>query len=99
MDSKIKRKWIAALCSRKYAQTDSCLKDNNNSFCCLGVLCDIIDQKGWGSKFDGESLYPPHEVLSIAKLSMPSAKRLAKLNDSGYTFKQIAANIKKTLRG
>lgn len=35
-------KWVAALRSGEYKQGFGELKANNNSFCCLGVLCDIV---------------------------------------------------------
>ena len=41
MNPTIKKKWINALRSGKYKQTTENLKVGN-SFCCLGVLCDIV---------------------------------------------------------
>ena len=38
----VKRKWLAALRSGKYKQGDSLMYNkNDNSYCCLGVLCEI----------------------------------------------------------
>ena len=37
------KKWIKALRSGKYKQTkDTLCNDKRNSFCCLGVLCDVL---------------------------------------------------------
>ncbi len=40
MDKIIKAKWVAALRSGVYVQGRNALR-KGNSFCCLGVLCDI----------------------------------------------------------
>lgn len=40
MRTEIKQKWVDALLSGDYAQTNDCLH-NADGFCCLGVLCDI----------------------------------------------------------
>ena len=42
--------WIAALRSGDYTQTGSHLRDETG-FCCLGVLCDIINPDGWTYTF------------------------------------------------
>lgn len=44
MKADIKAKWVAALRSGQYEQTDSALR-NDDSYCCLGVLCDIYSQE------------------------------------------------------
>jgi hypothetical protein len=57
MNSQIKQQWIAALTSGEYQQTQGKLK-NDNSFCCLGVLCDLYSKKTgipWQQK-DGEPI-------------------------------------------
>ena len=41
MKTEIKEKWLTALRSGNYKQTKGTLR-KNNSFCCLGVLCDIV---------------------------------------------------------
>ncbi|MFO0452755.1 MAG: hypothetical protein ACK52I_29555, partial [Pseudomonadota bacterium] len=47
MKKEIAKLWVAALRSGKYKQGRHALhsiKDNNETFCCLGVLCDIYQQ-------------------------------------------------------
>lgn len=44
MDRKIALKWARALESGKYKQGQSQLRDENNNFCCLGVLCNLHAQ-------------------------------------------------------
>lgn len=41
MNTDIKKDWIAALRSGDYEQGVTCLRDRDNRFCCLGVLCDL----------------------------------------------------------
>ena len=44
MKADIKTKWIAALRSGQYEQTDMRLR-NNEGYCCLGVLCDLYSRE------------------------------------------------------
>ena len=41
MDKKIAKKWVAALRSGDYKQAKGQLRTSDNSFCCLGVLCNL----------------------------------------------------------
>lgn len=55
MNSEVKAKWIAALCSGKYSQTREVLRDCQG-YCCLGVLTDLyLQEKGeeWGEDVIG----------------------------------------------
>lgn len=48
MDKKLKDKWVKALRSGNYKQGKNKLRSlEDNCFCCLGVLCDVIDPEGW----------------------------------------------------
>lgn len=47
MEQEIKENWIAALRNGKYQQGQGVLRSSANTFCCLGVLCDIIEPL-WG---------------------------------------------------
>src|SRR5271165_690928 len=51
MNKSIKKKWLKALRSGDYKQGRDVLRkvgrDGEDRWCCLGVLCDIIDKKGW----------------------------------------------------
>ena len=44
MKLEIKQKWVAALRSGEYEQTEGVLR-NGNGYCCLGVLCDIYSKE------------------------------------------------------
>ena len=46
MNPEIKAKWVAALRSGEYKQAKGQLRIGN-SFCCLGVLCNLHAQAHW----------------------------------------------------
>lgn len=46
MDAKVKTKWVDALRSGEYKQASGVLRDDNDAFCCLGVLCDVAVKEG-----------------------------------------------------
>lgn len=50
MKEDIKNKWVAALRSGEYNQTDGVLK-NANGHCCLGVLCEIYIKENNNASF------------------------------------------------
>lgn len=104
MNPDIKAKWIPALRSGDYPQTQFGLRDSTG-FCCFGVLCDIVDPNGWevssktGTKrysHNLESAYPSREVFHKAGLPSGYAK-LANMNDSGSSFSDIADYIEEYL--
>lgn len=60
LDPKFKKKWVAALRSGKYKQTQGALRKafgpgESGGYCCLGVACDLINPKGWGNQDYGAS--------------------------------------------
>jgi hypothetical protein len=67
MNPDVKAKWVAALRSGEYKQGPEWLQGESGCFCCLGVLCDILDPEGWhGTKHRGEDELPRDEVLTAA---------------------------------
>lgn len=46
MNKEIKTLWVKALRSGKYKQGRGALRNTNNEFCCLGVLCDVARKEG-----------------------------------------------------
>lgn len=107
MKKSVMQKWVKALRSGKYKQGKHQLRDSDNNYCCLGVLCEIS-----GKKYDGEDLFEPHEVASFAgfkdlgthylkkgyKTRQGKAHSLVELNDWGLSFKQIANIIEKNYK-
>ena len=104
MDPVIKAKWIAALRSDNYQQGSGTLRTNDNKFCCLGVLCDIVDPAGWDDNdavhfysysysYEGDwnGLVPPANLTAKLGLLDGEVDTLTELNDSArLTFSEIA---------
>ena len=59
-------KWVAALRSGNYKQTQGRLK-KEDAFCCLGVLCDIVKDKVKGKwvKTEEASYYAGADIFAI----------------------------------
>lgn len=47
MNEEVKRQWVDALRSKRYEQGTRVLRSKSNTFCCLGVLCDISGIGEW----------------------------------------------------
>lgn len=69
MDPKVKAKWVAALRSGDYKQGQLALRHGDDKFCCLGVLCDVVDPNGWVESglgnylhADGQGSYLPPSI-------------------------------------
>lgn len=101
MDKAIKRKWVKALRSGRYKQTQTMLKDDGG-YCCLGVLCTVVGAK-WKQDpsddymhaiLDGKLINEPgSEVLRpvfLRKIGLTKTKQevLTNLND-GNELKDI----------
>lgn len=105
MKQSVMKKWVKALRSGKYKQTDSALKDGAGH-CCLGVLSSISPHKNNftrmkppSSEYDKNAALPcliqkwagmKNEVGQI-----DSDTCLASMNDNGASFEQIADFIEK----
>ena len=77
MKADIKSRWVAALRSGQYEQTEGVLR-NSYGFCCLGVLCDLYSQETgeewWGMGYGRFSMHSadnllPYEVEQWAGLT------------------------------
>jgi len=111
MNPRIKKLWVKALKSRKYKKGIGQLRDKNDNFCALGVLCNLhaiehpefaagqTDKTSYGQM--GGSL--PGIVKEWAGLGssdphIPKVNRhVSELNDSGTSFIRIANLIEKHL--
>ena len=105
MNPAVKAKWIAALRSGEYEQTTGRLR-NGDSFCCLGVLCNVHAAKHplIAARQDDPGVYmgctvmPPDTVRDWAGIrDHLYLMRLAERNDSGATFAQISDVIERDL--
>jgi hypothetical protein len=110
MNPQIKQKWVSALRSGDYQQTQEHLHDKNG-FCCLGVLCDLYGKEHnveWNLAnmpgyyaFQGRETVLPLSVIEWAGVigidPLIGKVSLAELNDKGSTFEQIADLIEEHL--
>jgi len=112
MNSQIKQKWVSALRSGEYQQ-GQCYLRTNSGFCCLGVLCDLyakennvewnLANNGHNYEFQEFESYLPSSVRKWADLEYcnppvnDEESTLARLNDNGTTFNEIADVIEKQL--
>jgi hypothetical protein len=112
MVPEIKAQWLEALRGGNYQQGKKVLRhgiDGEDRFCCLGVLCDIIEPELW-SKSDpalgsndryvlhrGAQGLPAMTIRTAASLDVDACMALARLNDSGKTFAEIADVIERDL--
>jgi hypothetical protein len=98
----IKRKWVAALRSGEYKQTARMLFRSfpEPSHCCLGVLRHCVTGRNSGTA--GQVGGVGNGLLSIPFLSRvglteTQQTQLARFNDNGSSFDQIANYIEKNL--
>jgi hypothetical protein len=111
MNPEVKARWVAALRSGKYAQGAGALR-KGDCFCCLGVLCDVLDPDGWENDFHqnvkGMPSLKVYEEAGFAEVipgfrSPPQvaiegdASDLDVHNDNGRTFAEIADAIEEQL--
>lgn len=108
MNPELKAKWVEALRSGKYTQTDAFLR-RGDEYCCLGVLCDISGKAQWGSISDYVNIFVPGGGLSDTSgtllesftdsIGLPRSvhDELYTMNDEGKTFPEIADYIEANL--
>lgn len=112
MNPEVKKLWVEALLSGEYKQGFRRLRNANNEFCCLGVLCNLHAQLH--PKLAGKQLNPntyfgndkflPQVVQDWAGVTYngkiwekPIRFSLAGLNDDGGSFETAAYYIEKYL--
>lgn len=99
MEAELKKKWIDAL--NNYSQCIGQLRDCDNNYCCLGVLCDISNYGEWEDKGNGDYRYResqygncnderlPLGMVDSIGLDLDDEEVLINMNDSGCSFKEI----------
>jgi hypothetical protein len=103
LEPAVKELWIAALLDPSRSQTKRYLR-TKEGFCCLGILCDIMDSKGWSSDGDRGFIFEgagrflvPDELRERIYLDYAAQNFLSNANDNGWTFKEIAEWIGENL--
>lgn len=104
MNKEIKAKWLEALRSGKYEQGICILRSSDDEYCCLGVLCDVVDSEGWslsGNKYkfhEYSTALLPTAVSRQTEISGDSQTILTEMNDSdNKSFAEIADWIEENL--
>ena len=110
MDKKIKTLWLTALRSGEYKQGEGQLRCCGNTYCCLGVLCDVSehdkdDGDGWAQvkgsddwAFGSSDATLSKAHLDAVGLSSGEEAQLVEMNDEhGQTFEEIADWIEENL--
>lgn len=97
MNAELKKKWCDALRSGKYEQgrLNLCM---NEQYCCLGVLCHVIDPKimeEYSTSGNCGRIYDT--LLPSVGVDDYSKSRLISLNDGGTSFNKIASWIENNL--
>lgn len=57
MNIEWKKKWVKALRSGEYKQGRTKLRSLDDKFCCLGVLCNLVDPLGWIKSSPYDDIY------------------------------------------
>lgn len=97
------RHWIKALRSDEYKQHRGALRGlRGDSFCCLGVLCDLAAKDGgpqWEDSFFMNYVAAlPSPFRNFLGMSVSEERWLIRLNDKeGAGFPAIADHIEKDL--
>ena len=110
-----RQEWVTALRSGSYEQGTGSLKQENkqgDTFCCLGVACDISGLYDWnGIWYDGKEGELPESVMQYYGMNRADGcyakpekgkvitDSLAFRNDHGYTFYNIAYMIENAPAG
>lgn len=106
LNKTFKKKWLAALRSGKYKQTNGTLKkslpNKKVGYCCIGVACKIlnVDFKKLHRVTTSCPLLKKNDQRILEEknvgLTVDECRHLSSMNDFGESFAQIADYIEKT---
>lgn len=106
MTKELKDQWLTALRSGEYKQGKGTLKQQQSpgtsdcTYCCLGVLCDIVGPENWSPTYSGKYKYTypslnsifndsygtlPKSLSNKLEVSTATMEKLIKMNDAGLT--------------
>lgn len=94
MSKELRKKWIDALRSGDYEQGKGYLRQHDY-FCCLGVLCDLVDKNGWD--LDHQSGIYSFDVMRYR--FPPGRLSQIKINkiDADFEFKSLPNDLKEKI--
>ena len=91
MNPEIKAKWIEALRSGKYEQGQGKL-NKNGKFCCLGVLCEVMNYGKLPSTYSGANSYKKENDTYESENHLTEGMRLELGIDSSQEHTLILMN-------
>ena len=106
MTRKEMKAWVAALRSGKYKQGTGRLRGKDDTYCCLGVKCDVEDNTKWVASeelnvylWNGRTAYLPSDQNEAMVRHSINGDYLVKMNDDmKKTFPEIADYIEANYR-
>ncbi len=94
-------KWVAALRSGEYTQARGTLRTEDDKFCCLGVLCNLVNPKSWLKVGGGYVYQNVEQIMPLSTATEGSVGvigRLIDMNDiDKLSFDEIADWIETNL--
>jgi len=103
MEKELKAKWIEKLRSSEYKQGRMFLRTCENSYCCLGVLCDILYPDRWikerGNYMIANNITCLPGSIGVKQDLIRWENDLIDMNDSGISFNEIADFIEREVPG
>lgn len=94
-------RWITALESGKYEQNHGTMR-RADSYCCLGVLCDVVDPGAWSKCIglsriwgdDGDWLTVPKSTWAKLPARLRQSDLITLNDEKRASFKEIAAYLR-----
>lgn len=104
MHKELKTKWLNALRSGNYKQTTGVLIRDGISFCCIGVLCDVVEHVEVFDDYVFSGITNTELEIDLDRgtlfaigLTREEAERLMCMNDEGSSFQDIADYIEENI--
>lgn len=99
------RLWVNNLRAGLYRQATGRLRSNENEFCCLGVLCDLVEPGNWDRATGNRHVWshrssnsmPSRNVADYIGLDNDLFRTLSNKNDNGESFNEIADYIEERI--
>lgn len=105
MNRALRDRWVAALRSGQYPQSKGSLR-THTGYCCLGVLCDVVDPKAWRliphtevftHSGEGAAAYLSLDITERTHVWEDAQVELVTMNDNNWPFRAIAQWIERNL--
>lgn len=105
MNTDLKNKWIQAMESGEYQFGSGELRDDDNCFCALGVLCNIIDPGKWFMSenratrwYDPNcNTFIPENIQEEIGITQSQITNIWNLNDIYKSYQPVIDYIKENL--